>query len=285
MGMMLLGTLLFFQDSVNRWFLPPESEQTVWSTTPAVGTLSGLPDVIGSPTDAEAEDDKNIVAEMAAVAPMQWDAGLKSEQSNSTAGAIQPGFPEAGTAAPVSLNDAPESPGLPDPVVSEQADDQPLSEGQDEMVGAGMTDLSMQSVSTASMTRPEGSPPSNEYVAETPASAASLPPAPVNPPPASDPLDKTDWIRTRPANHYTLQLVGVVRLESLKDFVERHGLEDRAFYYPTRRRGKPWYPLLWGDFPDKKGAIMASEALPLEVQRQGYWLRQFRDLQAELDQN
>ena len=140
------------------------------------------------------------------------------------------------------------------------------------------------SISTepAVVVQPEVAPPSTEHPIEAAAPAVSAPVIQAKSTPMRDSLAKIDWIRSRPADHFTLQLLGVERLQALKDFVTRHGIEDRAFYYVTQRKGKPWHPLLWGDFPDKKSAIKGSGQLPAEVQRKGYWIRQFKELQAEL---
>ena len=98
-----------------------------------------------------------------------------------------------------------------------------------------------------------------------------------------DLLQREDWVLTRPAVHYTLQLLGVEKLQSLKEFIERHHLRDKAFYIETERNGKSWYPLLWGEYPDKLSAIESSHQLPLEVQSKGTWVRSFGALQDLLE--
>lgn len=112
-----------------------------------------------------------------------------------------------------------------------------------------------------------------------------VPDPPVDDKLPADSLRKEAWIRTRPPGHYTLQLLGVENLQALKGFVSRHSLQKQAFYYNTLHRGKPWHPLLWGEFPDKKSAIQASKQLPPEVRSNGYWLRSFGDLQAQIKEN
>lgn len=282
LGLIVLGMVLLFQDRVNQFFLSPQSEQAKWSTTPPVEQAPDLPELIEPSNLAVEANDDITVGELAAGVPLQWDSELESEQANSVIGVIQPVFQDPGTDEVESLVDVHESTLNQGLVASVQADDQQLSAGTTEKTGAQMIGSPILPVSTATMSESEASSPSHEDSAHTRASAVSLPTTPVKPP-AGDSLEKTDWIRTQPANHYTLQLLGVERLQSLKDFVARHGLEDQAFYYSTRRKGNPWYPLLWGDFPDKKSAIKASEKLPIELQRQGYWLRQFRELQAQLN--
>jgi DamX protein len=95
-------------------------------------------------------------------------------------------------------------------------------------------------------------------------------------------LGKEAWILARPNGHFTLQLLGVENLKALEKFVRQYNLTAQAFYIETQRNGKPWYPLLWGDFPDKKSAIKASGELPQEVQKSGYWPRPFAALKQEI---
>ena len=98
-----------------------------------------------------------------------------------------------------------------------------------------------------------------------------------------DLLRDREWVYSRPAKHYTLQLLGVESLESLESFVKQNALTGDVFYLKTQRKGKPWYPLLWGEFPDKSSAIKAQHDLPPKVRRQGIWARTFADLQRSYD--
>ncbi|MEN8177921.1 MAG: AAA family ATPase [Pseudomonadota bacterium] len=98
-----------------------------------------------------------------------------------------------------------------------------------------------------------------------------------------DPLRREQWVKTRPSEHYTLQLVGVTSLASLEKFVKQHALKDEVFYIKTQRNGKPWYPLFWGEFPDKVRAIEAQQGLPPAVRRNGVWARSFGELHNLLD--
>ncbi len=99
-----------------------------------------------------------------------------------------------------------------------------------------------------------------------------------------DPLSGSEWVRTRTPEHYTLQLLGVESLASLKKYVSQHGLKGEIFYIKTLRNGKPWFSLLWGEFPDKLNAINAQQDLPPSVKRAGIWSRSFAELQKLLAQ-
>lgn len=105
-----------------------------------------------------------------------------------------------------------------------------------------------------------------------------------SPPPESqqkplDPLRKDEWVLARPATHYTLQLLGVENISALKAFTDRHDLQGKAFFIETQRGGKSWYPLLWGEFPDKQHAIDGMNSLPASLNDKGYWVRPFGEIQ------
>ena len=101
-------------------------------------------------------------------------------------------------------------------------------------------------------------------------------------PPPQDPLHRDEWVLARPPGHYTLQLLGVEDLAELKDFIRRHQLQGELFYIKTWRNGRPWYPLLFGEFTDKQGALEAKRRLRGKLQRQDAWPRPFAALQAIL---
>ncbi|MDJ0805602.1 MAG: AAA family ATPase [Gammaproteobacteria bacterium] len=97
--------------------------------------------------------------------------------------------------------------------------------------------------------------------------------------PDDEPYRNSEWLKARPPGFYTLQLLGVERLPSLEKYILQHGLQEEVFYLKTLRNGKPWYPLLWGEFPDKQSAIQGQKKLPSAVRRSGVWARSFAELQ------
>jgi DamX protein len=87
------------------------------------------------------------------------------------------------------------------------------------------------------------------------------------------------WVMSRSPGSYTLQLVAVENLESLKRYVETNRLHEETHTFEMVRNGNPWYALLWGDFPDRHSALQAASALPPTVQKGGVWARSFASLQ------
>jgi DamX protein len=89
----------------------------------------------------------------------------------------------------------------------------------------------------------------------------------------------TEWVMTRAPNRYTLQLIAVENLDSLKRYIAGNGLVGESHTFRMIRNGKPWYALLWGDFPDRTSAQRAVSGLPSKVQESGVWARTFASLQ------
>jgi DamX protein len=92
-------------------------------------------------------------------------------------------------------------------------------------------------------------------------------------------VDGKVWVASQPPGNYTLQLLAAGNLVSVQRFIKKHGLSGEVFTIQTQRKGKPWYPLLWGSFADRDAAKIASKQLPSAIQSAGYWARTFASLQ------
>ncbi|MBL3599947.1 MAG: SPOR domain-containing protein [gamma proteobacterium endosymbiont of Lamellibrachia anaximandri] len=112
---------------------------------------------------------------------------------------------------------------------------------------------------------------------------ARLPEVVPEPQVPADPLDKNNWLLEQNPEHYTLQLIGVEQLASLRRFVARHGLEKQAGYIRTKRKGKAWYVLLWGVYPERDAAQKAKRKLPRSLKGRDAWARTVGSLQQELN--
>jgi DamX protein len=89
----------------------------------------------------------------------------------------------------------------------------------------------------------------------------------------------SSWVMSRPPSGYTLQLIAVENLDSLKRYIGKSGLAGETHTFQMTRNGKPWYALLWGEFPDRGSAQKAVSRLPARVQKAGVWPRTFASLQ------
>ncbi len=98
----------------------------------------------------------------------------------------------------------------------------------------------------------------------------------------SEPFRRDAWLKSQKPDAFAIQMLGVGRLESLLEFVRRHGLEERAIYFESRRNNKPWHVLLWGVYPDRKSAKAAQAELPASLRRKTLWIRGLGSIQSSM---
>lgn len=83
------------------------------------------------------------------------------------------------------------------------------------------------------------------------------------------------WLSSRPPGRYTLQLVGSRDRSAVQKFVRDFGIEQPYAIFERDLKGKPWYSLIAGDYPDRDAAIAARGRLPKRLERSGVWPRTF----------
>lgn len=86
------------------------------------------------------------------------------------------------------------------------------------------------------------------------------------------------WVDEQPPGSYTVQLLAVENVESLQAVISKHNLQSKAFSVKTERQGHDWYPLLWGEFPNRAAATEAIKGLPPKLQKGGAWVRSIASL-------
>ncbi len=90
------------------------------------------------------------------------------------------------------------------------------------------------------------------------------------------------WLLAQDPKHYTVQIMSLQTKKSIaKAFAAVPAKEDNAFYR-KQIRGKQWFILLSGLFPDHKTAENYMQTLPSEIRQAGPLLRSFRAVQDEL---
>ncbi len=109
---------------------------------------------------------------------------------------------------------------------------------------------------------------------------AAAEPAP--PEPAAGPLGP-DWVRQRPPEQFTIQVIAGADLEALQRFARRMAIETEVAWFRTRRGEQDWYALVTGQYPDLTSARAAASQLPVQVRRNEPWIRTFRSVQQSMD--
>ncbi|WJW75680.1 AAA family ATPase [Thiohalobacter sp. IOR34] len=125
---------------------------------------------------------------------------------------------------------------------------------------------------------PETTP---EAPAETAAPAAESGPAPAATATADEAAPAPppeDWLSQQPADHYTLQLLGVRERAAARAFIARHGLGDAAHIVASRYKGGDWYVVLYGSYPSAAEARRGAADLPAAVRKDRPWPRRFSSI-------
>jgi TPR repeat protein len=95
-------------------------------------------------------------------------------------------------------------------------------------------------------------------------------------------LRREPWLQAQPPDHYTIQIFANWTEQSIVRFVKDHGLQDKAAYFGARFEDRPWYSLVYGDYPSMAAAERAMAALPAELRITSPWIRSFAEIQKVL---
>lgn len=149
---------------------------------------------------------------------------------------------------------------------------------------------------TPNTVKPFVAPVAPAPVARTPAPA---PVAPVAPPkaavvakPTPKPASKPTWVdkdarreatlMAKPANHYTLQMMGTQDEAAVKSYIQAQAAPANFSYFEGRYKDKPWYVVVYGDYADRDQALAAIQSLPEALQKQRPWAKSLQSIQTDI---
>lgn len=112
--------------------------------------------------------------------------------------------------------------------------------------------------------------------------AAAAEPKPPAAPDRPTRLDRA-WLASRPAEHYTLQLLGVRDESALREFVKDNALEGKVAYLRTTHQGGAWHILLHGDYADRDAAVKARAQLVRTLRGVEPWPRTFASVHEQMN--
>lgn len=81
---------------------------------------------------------------------------------------------------------------------------------------------------------------------------------------------------------YTLQMLGARNEASVKGFIREQATPEKFFRFDTLYKGKPWYVVVYGNYPDRATAVAAVADLPLELRKIRPWARSVRGVQDDI---
>lgn len=91
------------------------------------------------------------------------------------------------------------------------------------------------------------------------------------------------WLLEQPRRHIALQVLGGPEREALVAFAEKHQLSERGAIFRGSNRGRIWYGLLAGVYPDLSAARDALKALPPLPKGYRPWTRSVVSVQMEIE--
>jgi septal ring-binding cell division protein DamX len=94
-------------------------------------------------------------------------------------------------------------------------------------------------------------------------------------------LQSPEWLQTRTAENYTMQVERFNDLDALQTFTEQVNLPQPQAYY-LQTTGRIWYVLVAGDYTDQQVALQAAAELTQQHPAVKPWVRRFRKIQAQL---
>ncbi|HAS51983.1 MAG TPA: hypothetical protein DCS21_09690 [Gammaproteobacteria bacterium] len=121
---------------------------------------------------------------------------------------------------------------------------------------------------------------SPEALAEA-ASAAATPPT--ESPASTTVLQEPEWLKSRDANRYTVQLYSGKDMAKLREIAGSmtKGAAPPAYFVTTSRSG-PWYSLVVGDYPDFTAAQTVATQIAAQSPTMKPWIRRFSEIQARM---
>ncbi|GAB3484254.1 AAA family ATPase [Marinomonas epiphytica] len=101
----------------------------------------------------------------------------------------------------------------------------------------------------------------------------------------ADPFDKTQWWMGQNPNRYTLQLLGTYNLSAVRSFIREQGSVDAFSYFKSQYKGREWFVVVYGNYPNRSEAIAVVESLPNDLKALNPWARSVRGIQDGIRQS
>ncbi|WP_210397271.1 AAA family ATPase [Motiliproteus sediminis] len=81
---------------------------------------------------------------------------------------------------------------------------------------------------------------------------------------------------------YTLQVLGARRESSVAGFIRQQRNPEQFFYFSTLFKDKPWFVVVYGNYPDRAAAIAAIADLPVELRKRRPWARSIEGVHKDI---
>lgn len=180
----------------------------------------------------------------------------------------------------IPLEPSPETPRIPEPLV--EIDEPPVITEELPLVEQQQPELDLPDDTPVAAPAPKAVKEAPIKPAEPKATAKQ-----VATPKAATWVDKGARLEAslmaKPANHYTLQMMGSLDEASVKSFIEAQTTNRSDFsYFEGRYKGQPWYVVVYGDYAGRDEALAAIQKLPKDLQKQRPWARSYQSVQEDI---
>ena len=302
LALVVLVAVLQFQDQINAVFLPEDALELEAVDTVVVEPVSPAGQIEHAPAPAPAEDPRKeaVAALMPEISLPELSREPTASGSTMAGDAETPPQPTADTSTEPAVADSVDDEDPLDAVMrdalaaseqqktAEPAEAEPQAEmpkGSPDVAGKGdaqavVTDKSADEAAAVTQEIAKQTPKPVPEETATPAPVVEPKPAAVVS--RAAPVSGSDWLRARPPTRYTLQLVGARDRAAVRKFVRDFGISEPYAIFERDLKGKPWYSLVAGDYPNRDAAIGARARLPKRLERSGVWPRTFESIQKDL---
>ncbi len=98
--------------------------------------------------------------------------------------------------------------------------------------------------------------------------------------------DEESYLLSVDKHHYTLQLLGASKESSINAFIKKHGIEEKAHAFHTKRQGKDWYVVVYGNYSSAQEAKTAANAIPSSLKNANVqpWVRELNAVHQDINQ-
>ncbi len=90
------------------------------------------------------------------------------------------------------------------------------------------------------------------------------------------------WIKQQEDEHYTIQLFGSFEQQAIIRFVKQYSLKGDMAQFSSRRNGKNWFSLLYGNYSSRENAAEALNKLAPRLRKNSPWIRNFSSIKQQL---
>ncbi len=98
-------------------------------------------------------------------------------------------------------------------------------------------------------------------------------------------IHQESWLLKQPFEKFSLQIISGGEEKSVIQYIKSQKTPGQFAYYRSTRKGKPWFPVLYGVYPSKEAAKKAAKKLPPALLKFKPWARSLESIQKEIRAN